>query len=117
VVYAPDTVTLFRYSAITYNGHRIHYDDPYTKTEEGYPGLVVNGGLTALMLCEIAKRNLPGGKIGRLSVRNVRPFFVNRQGMVCCSRNADGTLAVWAQDEKGRPIAQGEAASDPGAAS
>ncbi|HWX50908.1 MAG TPA: MaoC family dehydratase N-terminal domain-containing protein [Roseomonas sp.] len=107
--YAPDTVTLFRYSAVTFNGHRIHYDQPYTTQEEGYPALVVNGGLTALRLCELAKRHLPGGRIGRLSVRNVRPFFVGRKGELRCRQEAEGRLVLWALDEQGRPIAEGEA--------
>jgi 3-methylfumaryl-CoA hydratase len=108
-VYAPDSVTLFRYSAVTFNGHRIHYDLPYTQGEEHYPTLIVNGGLTALRLCELAKRQLPGGRIGRLSVRNVRPFFVGRQGQLHCHAEADGSLRLWALDEAGRPIAEAEA--------
>jgi 3-methylfumaryl-CoA hydratase len=108
--YAPDSVTLFRYSAVTFNGHRIHYDLPYTQGEEHYPALIVNGGLTALRLCELAKRHLPGGRIGRLSVRNVRPFFVGRPGLLhCCAgagAGADGALRLWALDETGRPIAE-----------
>jgi 3-methylfumaryl-CoA hydratase len=114
--FAPDPVTLFRYSAITFNAHRIHYDGPYVRDEEGYPGLVVNGGLTALRLGEHAKRNLPGGRLGRLSLRNVRPFFVNGRGEVRSRREADGRLSVWALDERGRVIAQGDAAADAGAA-
>ena len=115
--FAPDPVTLFRYSAITFNAHRIHYDVPYVHDEEGYPGLVVNGGLTALRLGEHAKRNLPGGRLGRLSLRNVRPFFVNNNGEVRSLRKPDGSLSVWALDERGRVIAQGDAAADAGAAS
>lgn len=115
-VFAPDTVTLFRYSAITFNGHRIHYDVPYVRGEEGYPDLVVNGGLTALKMCELAKRNLPGGRIATLSVRNVRPFFVNRRGELRCRLEPQGHLSLWALDEQGNVIAQGEASGDLGAA-
>ena len=53
-----DTVLLFRYSALTFNAHRIHYDLPYTRDVEGYPALVMNGGLTALLLVETAPRRL-----------------------------------------------------------
>jgi 3-methylfumaryl-CoA hydratase len=113
-VYAPQTTTLFRYSALTYNAHRIHYDAPYTKGEEGYPDLVVNGGLHALFLHEMARRNLPGGRIGRFSVRNVNPFFVNRQGELRCRKEEDGRLSLWAMNETGRITAQAEAASEPG---
>lgn len=107
--YAPDTVTLFRYSAVTFNGHRIHYDLPYTQGEEHYPALIVNGGLTALKLCELAKRHLPGGRIARLSVRNVRPFFVGRAGLLHCAAGPDGALRLWALDETGQPVAEAEA--------
>lgn len=65
-----DTTMLFRYSAITFNAHRIHYDHPYTTTEEGYPGLVVNGGLSALFLLELAKSHI-NRPITSVSTRNV----------------------------------------------
>ncbi|WP_439598270.1 FAS1-like dehydratase domain-containing protein [Falsiroseomonas sp.] len=113
-VYAPETTHLFRYSALTYNGHRIHYDQPYTTQEEGYPGLVVNGGLHALFLHEMARRNLPGGQLGRFSVRNVNPFFVNRVGELRCKRAEDGTLQLWALNEAAKVVAQAEAAAEPG---
>lgn len=116
-VFAPDPVTLFRYSAITFNAHRIHYDAPYVRDEEGYPGLVVNGGLTALRLGEHAKRNLPGGWLGRLSLRNIRPFYVNNRGELRSMREPDGRVSVWALDERGRVVAQGDAAVDAGPAS
>jgi 3-methylfumaryl-CoA hydratase len=108
--YAPDTTTLFRYSALTFNAHRIHYDLPYTQEEEGYPALVVNGGLTAMRLGELAKRHLPGGRLGRLFVRNVRPFFLGERGELRLRREEGGRLSLWALDGKGRPVAQAEAA-------
>jgi 3-methylfumaryl-CoA hydratase len=114
--FAPDPVMLFRYSAITFNAHRIHYDTPYVRDEEGYPNLVVNGGLTALKLGELAKRNLPGGKLGRLSLRNVRPFFLGRKAELRSRWEADGRLSLWAVDDRGRVLVQGEAAAEPGSA-
>ena len=60
----PDPVLLFRYSALTFNAHRIHYDLPYTRDVEGYPALVMNGGLTALLLVETARPHLPGRMAG-----------------------------------------------------
>src|SRR5262249_51772742 len=54
-----DPVLLFRYSALTFNAHRIHYDLPYARDVEGYPALVMNGGLTALLLIEAARPHLP----------------------------------------------------------
>jgi 3-methylfumaryl-CoA hydratase len=112
-VFAPDTVTLFRYSAITFNGHRIHYDADYTRGEEGYPALVVNGGLTALRLIEMAKRHLPDGRIARFAVRNVNPFFVTRHAELRCRIEEPGKLSLWAVDDTGRVLAQAEAGSAP----
>jgi 3-methylfumaryl-CoA hydratase len=60
----PDPVLLFRYSALTFNAHRIHYDLPYTRDVEGYPALVMNAGLTALLLVETARTHLPGRVAG-----------------------------------------------------
>ncbi|RAI42091.1 FAS1-like dehydratase domain-containing protein [Rhodoplanes roseus] len=112
--FAPDPTMLFRYSAITFNAHRIHYDTPYTQGEEGYPNLVVNGGLTALRLGELAKRNLPGGRLGRLTLRNVRPFFLGRKAELRSRWEPDGRLSLWSVDERGRVLTQGEAFSEPG---
>ncbi|MFD2181909.1 FAS1-like dehydratase domain-containing protein [Rhodoplanes azumiensis] len=112
--FVPDATTLFRYSAITFNAHRIHYDTPYTQGEEGYPNLVVNGGLTALKLCELAKRNLPGGRLGRISLRNVRPFFLGRKAELRSRWEPDGRVSLWSVDERGRVLTQGEAAAEPG---
>lgn len=66
----PDAVTLFRYSALTGNGHRIHYDADYVRAEEGYPGLVVHGPLQATWLAA-----LPGVPLATLSFRGRRPAF------------------------------------------
>ena len=112
--FVPDPVMLFRYSAITFNAHRIHYDTPYTQGEEGYPNLVVNGGLTALRLCEHAKRNLPGGRLGRVSLRNERPFFLGRKAELRSRWEPDGRLSLWSVDERGRVLTRGEAFSEPG---
>jgi 3-methylfumaryl-CoA hydratase len=71
----PDTAMLFRYSALTYNAHRIHYDLPYTREHEGYPALVINGGLTALMLVETARPHLPG-PIAGYDARAMAPLFI-----------------------------------------
>jgi 3-methylfumaryl-CoA hydratase len=54
---SPDSVLLFRFSALTFNGHRIHYDRPYATEVEGYPGLVVHGPLTAVLLMEVVRRD------------------------------------------------------------
>ena len=92
----PDTTLLFRYSAVTWNTHRIHYDADYTRGEEGYPGLVINGGLTLLLLLEAAARAHGRAPAG-LSVRNLRPLFAG--GAVTLA--GDGAGAAWAADAQG----------------
>ena len=72
---APDTALLFRYSALTFNAHRIHYDLPYTRDVEKYPALVMNGGLTALLLVETARAHLPG-RVAGYDARALHPLFV-----------------------------------------
>jgi 3-methylfumaryl-CoA hydratase len=100
-VVTPDTVMVFRYSAITFNGHRIHYDHPYVTKTEGYPDLVMNGGLTTLLIYELARAHA-GSPIKSLNSRNVRPMFVNRAITLCGEPSADGkTAKLWAQDDTG----------------
>jgi len=97
----PDEVMLFRYSALTFNGHRIHYDHPYVTRVEGYPGLVMNGGLTTLLLYELA-RERARGPVAAMHSRNVRPLFANRPIALCGEPAADGkTAALWALDAGG----------------
>lgn len=71
----PDPVLLFRYSALTANGHRIHYDRSYVTDVEGYPGLIVHGPLQATLMADLALRNFPGRRITAFSFRGVRPLF------------------------------------------
>ncbi len=70
----PDTVLLFRFSALTFNAHRIHYDRPYARDEEGYPGLVVHGPLTAVLLAWLAQER-SGRPIVRFSFQGRAPLF------------------------------------------
>ncbi|WP_160121475.1 HTD2 family dehydratase [Rhodovarius lipocyclicus] len=75
----PDSLMLFRYSALTGNGHRIHYDYPYVTGEEGYPGLVVHGPLQATFLAAHALALAgPGAKLAKFSFRGQRPAFDGR---------------------------------------
>lgn len=71
----PDPVLLFRYSADTFNGHRIHYDRSYAHEQEGYPALVVHGPLTATLLIDLVRRNIPGESIASFSFKAVNPLF------------------------------------------
>lgn len=72
---AMDTVKLFRFSAVTFNGHRIHYDLDYSREVEKYPGLVVHGPLQAVLIMEAARRNRDGAVPKSYSFRGVRPLF------------------------------------------
>ena len=97
----PDPVMLFRYSALTFNGHRIHYDHPYVTGVEGYPNLVMNGGLTTLLVYELARTHA-STPIRFMSSRNVRALFVGRTITLCGEPSADNkTAKLWAQDDSG----------------
>ena len=72
---AIDPVLLFRFSALTFNGHRIHYDRRYATEVEKYPGLVVHGPLQAVLLFDAACRHAPDRIPSRFDFRGVRPLF------------------------------------------
>jgi hydroxyacyl-ACP dehydratase HTD2-like protein with hotdog domain len=74
--HTPDTATLFRFSAITFNSHRIHYDHPYVTGVEGYPALVVHGPLTAVLVGESMRRHF-GRELSRFEFRANAPLFVD----------------------------------------
>jgi 3-methylfumaryl-CoA hydratase len=95
----PDPVMVFRYSALTYNGHRIHYDADYTRTVEGYPERVVNGGLTTLLLLELARARLDR-PLATVATRNLRPLFVDRPITVCGALRGPGP-ELWVVDDGG----------------
>jgi 3-methylfumaryl-CoA hydratase len=96
----PDPVLLFRYSALTFNGHRIHYDHPYVTQVEGYPNLVMNGGLTTLLVFELARTHA-STPLRYISSRNVRPLFVNREFKVCGEPSVDNKSAkLWVVDDQ-----------------
>jgi 3-methylfumaryl-CoA hydratase len=99
-----DPVLLFRYSALTYNAHRIHYDRDYARSE-GYPGLLVHGPLQALLMAELARRS-PAPRPAEYSYRLVSPLY-DGQGLVV-SAVADGdAVQVSCRDAAGRLTATG----------
>lgn len=101
-VIRPDDVLLFRYSALTFNAHRIHYDWRYATQIEGYPGLVVHGPLIATLLVDLLRRNLPAATLRRFSFRAVSPLFDTGPFVVCGRPESDGkTISLWAQNEAG----------------
>lgn len=99
-VFEPNPTTLFRYSAITFNGHRIHYDLPYTQNTEGYPNLVVNGGLTTLMLWDLVTSQ-SGRALKSSDSRNLKPLFVGQPISLNAQRTGDNTVTAWAINAKG----------------
>ena len=106
----PDPVLLFRYSALTFNGHRIHYDRPYATGVEGYEGLVVHGPLIATLLADLASRERPGARLTRFAFRAVRPLTDLQAFEVCGQPSADGRGAqLWSRDHGGWVTMQAEA--------
>jgi 3-methylfumaryl-CoA hydratase len=106
---APDPVLLFRYSALTFNGHRIHYDRPYAAGVEGYPGLVVHGPLIATLLLDLLRRERPALAVRRFAFKAVRPVFDIHRFHVCGRPEADGAVALWARDHEGALAMQARA--------
>lgn len=100
-VVTPSAALLFRYSALIFNAHRIHYDVPYTKDVEGYPGLVVHGPLLATLLTDLVRRALPDATIARFRFRAVKPVFDTGPFTLCGRRDADKVIALWVRDEAG----------------
>jgi 3-methylfumaryl-CoA hydratase len=96
-----DPVLLFRYSALTFNGHRIHYDRPYAIQEEGYPGLVVHGPLIATLLMNLLRDERPSAKVTAFSFRALRPIFDQRSMRVCGCEEQAGRIHLWAEDADG----------------
>ncbi|MGR3502395.1 FAS1-like dehydratase domain-containing protein [Pseudaestuariivita sp.] len=103
----PDPVLLFRYSALTFNGHRIHYDQPFATGSEGYPGLVVHGPLLATLLLDLVHRTLPAATVtsfrfkATATVTDTAPFTVHgtlsETSVTLWIRRADGALAMQAE--------------------
>lgn len=91
----PDPVLLFRYSALTMNGHRIHYDRPYATGEEAYPGLVVHGPLQATLLIDLANRHL-GKALTGFDFRGQSPAF-DGTPLNLCGDLSEGGASVWTE--------------------
>jgi 3-methylfumaryl-CoA hydratase len=102
-----DAVLLFRYSALTFNGHRIHYDRRYCLEEEGYPGLIVHGPLQASLLVEFAA-GLRGTVPARFSFRALRPLIEGGELSLNAARREAG-LALWIADQDGATTMAAEA--------
>ena len=97
----PDPVLLFRFSALTFNGHRIHYDRPYALEVECYPGLVVHGPLTATLLMDLFLRHHPGARVLSCSIRGRQPLFDTHPFTLCGNQTENGA-EMWALDKDGQ---------------
>ena len=98
----PDPVLLFRYSAVTFNSHRIHYDQPYVTGVEGYPGLVVHGPLTATLLVDLLRRNAPGARLATFAFRAMRPLYDTANFFTCgVPDEAKRSARLWTRDAEG----------------
>jgi 3-methylfumaryl-CoA hydratase len=105
----PDDVLLFRYSALTFNGHRIHYDRRYVTEVEGYPGLVVHGPLIATLLLELLHEHVPNAALSSFAFQALRPCFDGRPLAVHGRPQDDGSVLLWACDDSGALAMRAEA--------
>jgi len=98
----PNEVLLFRFSALTYNAHRIHYDWPYATQTEGYPALLVHGPLTAILLLDAIEQNSAGRQLVAFDYRALRPLFCGNPLTICAAPTAgEAGIEVWAEDHEG----------------
>jgi 3-methylfumaryl-CoA hydratase len=106
---AAGPVLLFRFSALTFNGHRIHYDQPYVTGTEGYPGLIVHGPLLGMVQMELARRSNPDRTPRSFEFRALAPVFAGASFSVRARREADGGTTTWIADRNGGLAQQGRA--------
>jgi len=105
----PDQAWLFRYSALIFNAHRIHYDYPYVTGEEGYPDLIVHGPLLATCMTELCRRESGDTLISGFRFRALSPVFADAPFTVAAEPSADGhTAKAWVTDALGGTAMSGE---------
>ena len=105
----PSPVLMFRYSALRFNSHRIHYDRKYAMEVEGAPGLVVQSSLLGQLLIELSRENLPQKRIASISRVNRQVIHDTGPVTLCGAPSADGKTAdVWVLDRAGGPALYGE---------
>jgi 3-methylfumaryl-CoA hydratase len=100
-IVVPDPVLLFRYSALTFNGHRIHYDLDYCLKEEGYPGLVVHGPLLGTLLMRLAVNKMDGRPLRKFSFRNFNPIFDTAPFTLSGKPENSDECSVWVRGPAG----------------
>lgn len=105
----PSPVLLFRYSALRFNSHRIHYDRKYAMEEEGAPGLIVQSSLLGQLLLELCRGELPRAKIASFSRANRQVVHDTGPVTLCGAPSGDGKSAtMWVLDQSGSPAVHGE---------
>lgn len=105
-----DAVLLFRYSALTFNGHRIHYDRAYVTEVEGYPGLVVHGPLIATLLADMLRRHAPQARLQRFRYQALRPSFDGQPFTLNAAPDAtERHFRLWASNADGHLTMRAEA--------
>jgi 3-methylfumaryl-CoA hydratase len=104
-----DPVLLFRYSALTFNGHRIHYDRDYVTKVEGYPGLIFHGPLQAAFIVEMAAKLRGGRPPKKFTYRGVQPLFEGSEFSINANDNGDA-MELWTANDAGQPTMKGTAA-------
>jgi len=103
-----DPVLLFRYSALTFNGHRIHYDRDYVTKVEGYPGLIFHGPLQAAFIVEMAAKLRGGRPPKKFTYRGVQPLFEGSEFSINANDNGDA-MDLWTANDAGQPTMKGTA--------
>jgi 3-methylfumaryl-CoA hydratase len=106
----PTETLLFRFSALTFNSHRIHYDRRYASDVEGYPGLVVHGPLIATLLLDLMQTRVSAADVERFQFKAMRPTFDTSDFSVCgASGDSDGHFKLWSTDNRGARAVEAEA--------
>ena len=96
-----DSVMVFRYAAVAFSGHRIHYDYLYGTKTESYSDVMVSGGLNLMLLFDLVRQNVPG-RLKSFSSRNLRPLYVNERQHICGAFHEDRRhLRLWITDSNG----------------
>ena len=106
------TVQLFRYSAITFNSHRIHYDVDFCRDEEGYDGLIIHGPLTATLLMDLAQKQAPGKRLKRFTFRAVSPLTHAHEFSLHATKPDGENISLWACNHRGELAMMAEAQLD-----
>ncbi|MGA0101133.1 MAG: FAS1-like dehydratase domain-containing protein [Burkholderiaceae bacterium] len=108
----PDSVLLFRYSALTFNGHRIHYDRQYATEQEGYPGLIVHGPLVATLLAELLRKQKPKARWLSFRFKALAPMIDNQVLRLCGRAIDETTYGLWAENDQGSMTMSAQAVID-----